>query len=97
MKKEGEKKEESGRQQRKCRLRERSKVDPGKSGQEEVAVRQQVLDVVVGQKIVVDEQEITETSSEKLLGVVVNNTLTWKNMSMCHVDCYTILQVHLYR
>ena len=39
LKKEGEKKEESGRQQRKCRLRERSKVDPGKSGQEEVAVQ----------------------------------------------------------
>ena len=30
-------------------------------------------------KIVVDNQEITETSSEKVLGVVVNNVLTWKN------------------
>ena len=30
-------------------------------------------------KIVVDDQEISETSSEKLLGVVINNTLTWKN------------------
>ena len=30
-------------------------------------------------KITVDGKEITETSSEKLLGVVVNNTLTWKN------------------
>ena len=30
-------------------------------------------------KIVVDDQEISETSSEKLLGVIVNNTLTWKN------------------
>ena len=30
-------------------------------------------------KIVVDNKEITETSSEKLLGVVVNNELTFKN------------------
>ena len=30
-------------------------------------------------KIVVDNQEIRETSSEKLLGLVINNTLTWKN------------------
>ena len=30
-------------------------------------------------KIIVDGQEVIETSSEKLLGVVVNNTLTWKN------------------
>ena len=30
-------------------------------------------------KISVDDQEISETSSEKLLGVIVNNTLTWKN------------------
>ena len=30
-------------------------------------------------KICVDDQEISETSSEKLLGVIVNNTLTWKN------------------
>ena len=30
-------------------------------------------------KITVDGQEITETTSEKLLGMVVNNTLTWKN------------------
>ena len=30
-------------------------------------------------KIVVDDKEITETDSEKLLGVVVNNQLTWKN------------------
>ena len=30
-------------------------------------------------KIVVDNQEVPETSSEKLLGVVINNTLTWKN------------------
>ena len=30
-------------------------------------------------KIVVDNQEIQETSSEKILGVIVNNVLTWKN------------------
>ena len=30
-------------------------------------------------KIVVDGQEIAETASEKLLGVVINNELTWKN------------------
>ena len=30
-------------------------------------------------KIVVDNKEITETCSEKLLGVVINNELTWKN------------------
>ena len=30
-------------------------------------------------KIVVDEKEIVETPSEKLLGVVINNELTWKN------------------
>ena len=30
-------------------------------------------------KIVVDGKEIVETSSEKLLGVVINNELTWKN------------------
>ena len=30
-------------------------------------------------KIVVDNQEIIETSSERLLGLVINNTLTWKN------------------
>ena len=30
-------------------------------------------------KIVVDNKEIIETTSEKLLGVVVNNELTWKN------------------
>ena len=30
-------------------------------------------------KIVVDGKEITETKSEKLLGVVINNELTWKN------------------
>ena len=30
-------------------------------------------------KIVVDNKEITETASEKLLGLVVNNELTWKN------------------
>ena len=30
-------------------------------------------------KIVVDEKEITATKSEKLLGVVVNDELTWKN------------------
>ena len=30
-------------------------------------------------KIVVDGQEIVETSSEKLLGIVVNNSLSWKN------------------
>ena len=30
-------------------------------------------------KITVDGKEINETSSEKLLGVVVNNTLTWNN------------------
>ena len=30
-------------------------------------------------KIVVDGKEITETPSEKLLGVVINNELTWKN------------------
>ena len=29
-------------------------------------------------KIVVDGQEIVETGSEKLLGVVINNSLTWK-------------------
>ena len=30
-------------------------------------------------KISVDGKEIVETSSEKLLGLVINNTLTWKN------------------
>ena len=30
-------------------------------------------------RIVVDDKEITESKSEKLLGVVVNNQLTWKN------------------
>ena len=30
-------------------------------------------------KINVDNKEITETSSEKLLGLVINNELTWKN------------------
>ena len=30
-------------------------------------------------KIVVDNQEIVDSSSEKLLGVIVNNELTWKN------------------
>ena len=30
-------------------------------------------------KIVVGNQELQETSSEKLLGVIVNNVLTWKN------------------
>ena len=30
-------------------------------------------------KIVVDNKEITETKSEKLLGLVINNTLTWEN------------------
>ena len=30
-------------------------------------------------KIVVDGKEIVESSSEKLLGVVLNNKLTWKN------------------
>ena len=30
-------------------------------------------------KIVVDNQDVPKTSSEKLLGVVINNTLTWKN------------------
>ena len=30
-------------------------------------------------KIVVDNKEIAETCSEKLLGVVINNELTWKN------------------
>ena len=35
--------------------------------------------IVNDAKIIVDGQEIDETSSEKLLGVVVNNTLTWKN------------------
>ena len=30
-------------------------------------------------KIVVDGKEITETASEKLLGLVINNQLTWKN------------------
>ena len=30
-------------------------------------------------KIVVDGKEIVETASEKLLGVVINNELTWKN------------------
>ena len=30
-------------------------------------------------KIVVDEKEIVETTSEKLLGLVVNNELTWNN------------------
>jgi len=29
-------------------------------------------------KITISEKEIEETTSEKLLGVVVNNTLTWK-------------------
>ena len=30
-------------------------------------------------KIVVDTKEITETASEKLLRLVINNELTWKN------------------
>ena len=30
-------------------------------------------------KIQVDGKEVIETSSEKLLGVVINNELTWKN------------------
>ena len=30
-------------------------------------------------KILIDDKEVTETSSEKLLGVVINNELTWKN------------------
>ena len=30
-------------------------------------------------KIVVDNKEITENKSEKLLGLVINNTLTWEN------------------
>ena len=30
-------------------------------------------------KIVVDNKEIMETKSEKLLGLVINNTLTWEN------------------
>ena len=34
--------------------------------------------IVTKAKIVVDGMEIVETSSEKLLGVVVNNELTWK-------------------
>ena len=29
-------------------------------------------------KILVDNKEIVETASEKLLGVVINNQLTWK-------------------
>ena len=33
--------------------------------------------IVNDAKITVDGQEINETSSEKLLGVVVNNTLAW--------------------
>ena len=35
--------------------------------------------VVTKAKITVDEKEIVETDSEKLLGVVINNELTWKN------------------
>ena len=35
--------------------------------------------MVGGIQINVDGQVVTETCSEKLLGVVVNNTLTWKN------------------
>ena len=30
-------------------------------------------------KISVDGKEVLESSSEKLLGLVINNTLTWKN------------------
>ena len=30
-------------------------------------------------KIVIGDKEVTETASEKLLGVVINNELTWKN------------------
>ena len=33
-------------------------------------------------KIVVDGKEITETKSEKLLGVIINNELTWKTTCM---------------
>ena len=30
-------------------------------------------------KVNINEEEKTETSSEKLLGIIVNNSLTWKN------------------
>ena len=30
-------------------------------------------------KIVIDGREVVETDSDKLLGVIINNELTWKN------------------
>ena len=30
-------------------------------------------------KITIADKEVNETSSEKLLGVIINNELTWKN------------------
>ena len=43
-------------------------------------------------KIIVDEKEIVETNSEKLLGMVVNNELTWKNHLYGDVDNEGLVQ-----